>query len=236
MLRKRKAVSPLLAGTLYLTIAIVVIAILISTITPYVQSLRDKAAFESAKTMMHDLATSLQEIIAEGKGSTRVVPLVIRRGVLIIDNRSNLIEFRMKTDTPLVARSAMIREGNIIIAEGDDVSVVDNGNVITMRNSYLEVNITKAGTPDNWQQINMSRIIAGVKLLKENVTFNGTVRVLVDSVFENATGYIYAEMYGNNLPRGRVIAHLVVNDTEFELLITLPSYADYLELETREAS
>ncbi len=236
MLRKRKAVSPLIAGTLYMTIAIVVIAILISVITPYVQSLRDRAAFESAKTMMHDLATSLQEIIAEGKGSTRVVPLVIRRGVLIVDNRSNLIEFRMKTDTPLVARSAMIREGNIIIAEGDDVSVVDNGNVITMRNSYLEVNITKAGTPDNWQQINMSRIIAGVKLLKENVTFNGTVRILVNNVFENATGYIYAEMYGNNLPRGRVIAHLAVNGTEFELLITLPSYADYLELETREVS
>ncbi len=231
---KRKAVSPLLASTLYVAIAVFVIALVLTMATPFFQKLRDKAAFENAKQMMSNLNSALKEVVAEGRGSTRLVSVNVRRGVLIVDNESNTIEFRMKTEAPIVARSTMIREGDLIIAEGDDVDVIDNGNVITMRNSYLEVNISKVGTKTNWQEINLSQIIQGVYLVKENTFFDGTVRMRINDVYENGTGYVYAEMYGRGLPRGRAVAHLVVNGTELELVITLPSYADFLIVETKE--
>ena len=231
---KRKAVSPLLASTLYVAIAVFVIALVLTMATPFFQKLRDKAAFENAKQMMSNLNSALKEVVAEGRGSTRLVSVNVRRGVLIVDNESNTIEFRMKTEAPIVARSTMIREGDLIIAEGDDVDVIDNGNVITMRNSYLEVNISKVGTKTNWQEINLSQIIQGVYLVKENTFFDGTVRMRINDVYENGTGYVYAEMYGRGLPRGRAVAHLVVNGTELELVITLPRYADFLIVETKE--
>ena len=230
----RKGISPLLAGTLYIAIAMFVIALVLTMAMPFFQKLRDKAAFENAKQMMNNINSALREVVAEGRGSTRLVSVNVRRGVLIVDNESNTIEFRMRTEAPLVARSTMVREGDLIIAEGDDVDVVDNGDIITMRNSYLEVNISKIGNRTSWQEINFSQIIQGVYLIRENVSFAGSIRILINDVYENGTGYVYAEMYGEGLPRGRAIAHLLVNGTELELLITLPSYADFLVVETRE--
>jgi cellobiose-specific phosphotransferase system component IIB len=228
-----KGVSPLLTGVLYIAIVTVAVGVVVNVVTPTIKKMEDQAAFEQGKDIIASIDKVIAEVISEGKGSTRIVPIQIKKGMISIDNTSDKIEFTIDTEALLVSPNVKRKVGNLVFASNMDVDVIDNGNYITMRNSYLEVNITKNGTQTNWEYINMSNLIMGIRLIRENKNFNGNVLIKVDDVFEDGYGYVYAEEYGYKLPKGKVIAHLNTSEAEFDIVFTLNSYSDFLTIEGR---
>ncbi len=227
----RKGISPLLAGVMYVAIVVVSIVIIINVVTPYIQKMKDEAAFEQAKNIMTALDKAIREVAYEGKGSTRVLPLQIKKGKLIIDNETDSIKYELETKTLLVSPNTKRKIGNLVFTANNDVDVDDFGTYIRMRNRYLEINFTKVGNASYYQPINLSELITGVKLLEENVNFVGKVITKVDYTTENGTGYVRAEETGHDLPYGRVIVHLNTSEAEFDIYYTLNSFADYLIIE-----
>lgn len=225
-----KALSPLLSGVLYTGIIIVSIIIAISVLGPIIDQMKDRAAFEEAKSFMIQLDKAIQAVAKEGKYSTRIITLDFSRGKYIVDNDTNSIEYVLETEAKLVSPGTEKKVGNLIISSGRDVNVEDLGNVIRMSNSYLSVNFTKLGNETNFVPVNLSEIISGIKLVKENVVLSPKT-VIKFAEIEKGNGYVKAEETGERLPIGKVIAHVETSSISFDVIFTLRSYSDFISVE-----
>ncbi|HIQ49856.1 MAG TPA: hypothetical protein EYH56_01530 [Nanoarchaeota archaeon] len=225
-----KALSPLLSGVLYTGIAIVGIVLAMNILSPIIEQMKDKAAFEQAQSFLLQLDKVIQDVAKEGKYATRVITLDFSRGKYIIDNETNTIEYILETEAKLVSPGTMRKIGNVIITSGRDVKVEDLGNVIRMSNSYLVVNFTKLGNETNFVDINLSKIISEIKVIRENAVLSPEVVIKFNEI-ETGKGYIKAEQIGEKLPYGRVIAHISTKELEFDIVFTLKSYSDFIIIE-----
>ena len=226
-----KSLSPLLSGVLYTGIVIVSVILAMNILGPVVEKMKDRAAFEEARSFMASLDKTIQKVVKEGRYSTRVISLDFSRGKYIIDNKTNRIKYELETEAKLVSPGTMKKVGNLIIASGDDVKVEDLGNVIRMSNSYLQVNFTKIGNESSYAPVNLSQMITEIKLIKENITINPGI-ILKFSDVESGNGYVKAEM-GENLPVGKVIVHVKSGAMSFDVVYTLKSYADFITLSVK---
>ncbi len=227
-----KSLSPLLSGVLYTGIVIVSVILAMNILGPVVEKMKDRAAFEEARSFMASLDKTIQKVVKEGRYSTRVISLDFSRGKYIIDNKTNRIKYELETEAKLVSPGTMKKVGNLIIASGDDVKVEDLGNVIRMSNSYLQVNFTKIGNESSYAPVNLSQMITEIKLIKENITINPGI-ILKFSDVESGNGYVKAEEMGENLPVGKVIVHVKSGAMSFDVVYTLKSYADFITLSVK---
>jgi len=228
-MRKRKGITPLISAVIYIGIMTAIITMIVTLITPALQKMEDKAAFSQAKNIMTGLDSVIKEVASEGQGSMRVFPLQIKKGELIIDGKDNKITYLLETKALIVAPNTIRKIGDLEFGSNMDVDVIDNGNTITMKNSYLEINISKIGNQTNYSYINLSNVIQSIYLIKEHKLFNGSISFKVDNI-SSGYGYVYAEQYGYNLPKGVVIIHLNTTAEEFDLVITLDSYSDFIKV------
>lgn len=225
-----KSLSPLLSGVLYTGIVLVGIIISVNILGPVIEQMKDKAAFEQAKSFMTQLDKVIQDVAKEGKYSTRIITLDFSKGKYVIDNETNSIEYILETEAKLVSPGTMKKMGNVIITSGRDVKVEDLGNVIRVSNSYLTVNFTKLGNETNFVPVNLSKIISEIKVVRENTVLSPQVVIKFNEI-ETGEGYVKAEKTGEELPFGRVIAHIKTNELEFDIVFTLKSYSDFLIIE-----
>ncbi len=227
-----KSLSPLLSGILYTGIVIVAIIIVMNVIIPFTEKMKDKAAFESAKETMLTLDKAIQSVLKEGRYSSRVVPVEIKRGKLVIDNTTGKIWYELETEAEIISTGTKKEIGNLILASGADVSVKENNGIITMRNSYIEANFTKIGNESYFVPVNLSEIITGIRLIRENVTIHPQILIKIADI-ETGEGYVKPAETGDMLPSGTVIAHVVSGSLKFDLYFTLRSYADFLTVEAK---
>ena len=80
LMGKRKAISPLLAGVLYVVIALATITIVLQVAFPVIASLQDAAAVGQAEKAMRILDQTISLVAREGVGSTRITTLELRKG------------------------------------------------------------------------------------------------------------------------------------------------------------
>ncbi len=225
-----KSLSPILSGVLYTGIILIAIIIAMSVLGPVIDQMKDRAAFEEAKSFMLQLDKAIQAVAKEGKYSTRILTLDFSRGKYLIDNETNRIKYVLETEAKLVSPGTEKKIGNLVITSGDDVKVEDLGNVIRMSNSYLVVNFTKLGNESSFVSVNLSKIIGEIKLIKENTVISPTIVIKFGEI-ESGNGYVKTEEVGESLPIGKVIAHVETSTIKFDVIFTLRSYSDFITVE-----
>ena len=230
----RKGISPLLAGAMYVAIALTAITIIVQVGNPLVKDIQDSIAIDNAKDMLATLDRTIREVSAEGRGSTRVVPIEFKRGRLIIDDDTNQIFYKIDTKVEVVSPGTRREIGNLFITANTDVSVSSNSTHFIMENDHIRAALQKIGSEADYQPINLSEIIDSVRFNigeREETDFQGSVDILIDN---NATrsagnGYTKAVAEGSGLAEGIVIAHVNNTDLEYDVRISLRS-GDFLEI------
>ena len=227
-----KGLSPFLSAVLYMGVVISTIVLVVNVLVPVIEKMKDKAAFEQAIVTMSMIDKAVQQVLEEGKFSSRVLTIRVDRGKYVVDNSSNRIEYVLETKANLVSSGVKKRVGNLIITSGMDVEVYVVNDTIVMRNSYLEVNLTKLGNLSYFVPVNLSKILTNVTVIRENVSFSPNMTIKVSGI-ETGNGYVIPEETGSELSKGVVIAHLETNAIMFDVYFTLNSYADFIAVDVR---
>jgi hypothetical protein len=228
--KPKKAISPLLAGALYVGIVSIALLIVVQTGSPAITKMQDISAVDQAKDSFANLDSIIQSVASEGKGSTRVVPIQIKKGDVTIDSVNNEIEYGLDTDAEMISPRTRRVVGNLIFGANTNVNVADNGTDIVVENEHLIVAFNKTGNSTGFAPVNVSAALKSIFLKDTNTTFGGVVRVRIDNLESNeiGNGYVYAEDTGARLARGRVIVHVNNTFADYDVYFTLESGRDHL--------
>lgn len=229
LLGKRKGVSPLLAAALYVGIISVAIIIVMQSGAPAITKMQDIAAVDQAKDSLANFDRIVEEVASEGKGSTRVVPVQIKKGELLVDSSNDKIEYSLDTKAEVISPRTRRTIGNLIFGANTNAKVTDNGTDIVVENEHIKATFNKTGNSTSFAPVNISTAIKSIYVKDTNTTFNGVIRVRVDNnaSLESGNGYVYAEKNGTGLARGRVIVHVNNSGADYDVYFTLESGRDH---------
>lgn len=234
--KNRKGIEPLLAGALYIGIAIAAVTAVISIGMPAIEKMTDVAAIDQAKDALTNMDRIIRQVAAEGFGSTRIVPLEIRKGDVVVNPAQDIMYYELETLAEVISPRTKSIIGNLIFSSNALVTVSENSTAITIENEHLDLIINKFNSNStSWQIINASRLVQSAYLIDEDKYLPGAVNILVDNDpnMESGPGYVYAEETGTNLPRGRAIAHINVTRADYDVWLTLESGADFFAVEVK---
>ena len=231
--RKRKGIAPLLAGALYVGIVSVAVLIVVQAGAPALTKMQDVAAVDQAKDSLTNFDKIIQDVATEGKGSTRVVPIQLKKGDLTIDSSTDTIEYTLDTKAEIISPRTKRVVGNMIFKSNANAMVTDNGTDLIIENEHLIAVFNKTGNSTGFAQMNISSSIRSVYLKDTSTTFNGAIRIRIDGIASNeiGNGYVYAEKVGRDLARGRIIAHMNNSAADYDVYFTLESGRDHIFIE-----
>jgi len=227
---KRKGLSPLLAGALYVGIVSIAILIVIQTGSPAITKMQDISAVDQAKDSFATFDKVINDVASEGRGSTRLIPVQIKKGDITIDSSNERIEYGLDTNAEMISPRTRRSVGNLIFGANTNVAVTDNGTDIVVENEYLIAIFNKTGSSADFVPVNVSTAVKSIYFKNTNMTFDGVIRVRIDNVDSNeiGNGYIYAEETGTKLARGRVIVHVNNTLANYDVYFSLESGRDHL--------
>ncbi|MCK5474486.1 MAG: hypothetical protein KAI53_03705 [Candidatus Aenigmarchaeota archaeon] len=234
-MRKRKAISPILSGVLFIAIVNVAVIIVTQTGMPAIEKMQDAAAIEQAKNTLTTLDKVIREVAAEGKSSTRVVPIQLKKGALYVDNESDKIYYLIETEAEVISPRTKVNIGNLYFASNANVVVEDNGTHFIMENEHERIAFHKLGNISSFVSINASTVMDSMYLKDTGTYLPATLSVIVDNdpLQEAGNGYTIAETTGTGLMRGRIIAHVNQSVSDYDIYFTLEGGADFMQVEVR---
>ncbi len=234
-MRKRKAISPILSGVLFIAIVNIAVIIVTQTGMPAIEKMQDAAAIDQAKDTLTTLDKVIREVAAEGKSSTRVVPIQLKKGTLTVDNESDKIYYLIETAAEVISPRTKVNIGNLYFASNANVIVEDNGTHFIMENEHEKIAFHKLGNTSSFVSINASTVMDYMYLKDTGTYLPATLSVIVDNdpLQEAGNGYTMAETLGTGLMRGRIIAHVNQSVSDYDIYFTLEGGADFMQVEVR---
>ena len=230
---RRKGISPLLSGVMYLAIVTVSLGVVMQIGMPAIEKMEDNSAIEQAKNTLIAIDKVIMEIAEQGKGSTRVLPIQIKKGKLYIDNESDRIYYVIETESEIISPRTKTQIGNLYISSNANVDVTDNTTHFIMENEHEKIVFEKLGNITSFVSINASQLMKSM-YLKDTGTYldaNLTIRVDDDPNKESGNGYTIAEKTGTGLMRGRIIAHINQSESDYDIYFTLEGGEDFMQIE-----
>ncbi len=238
----RKGVSEIATAALYVGITISAISIALSAGLPALENMRDAAAIRKAQTFMQDLDANVQEIVAEGEGSTRTVEVSFDRGEVYFDNETESLIYELDTGSQVISPQSSSRSGNVVLSSNAGVTVentsVGGVDCYMMRNQHIEVCIKEIGGPENYQPINTTSVVEAYNFTDPDPDreFGGTMRIKLNGLDTTSwgQGYTEPEAYGDYLGTGRVKA-TVSSDFgyTYDVIFALPTGSDFLRIDVK---
>ncbi len=234
-MRKRKAISPILSGVLFIAIVNIAVIIVTQTGMPAIEKMQDAAAIDQAKDTLTTLDKVIREVAAEGKSSTRVVPIQLKKGTLTVDNESDKIYYMIETEAEVISPRTKVNIGNLYFASNANVIVKDNGTHFIMENEHEKIAFHKLGNTTSFVSINASTVMDYMYLKDTGTYLPASLSVIVDNdpLQEAGNGYTRAETIGTGLMRGRIIAHVNQSVSDYDIYFTLEGGADFMQVEVR---
>lgn len=110
-----------ISAILYMALGIVAIALILSAGLPLIQNMRDRNTISQTKDIFANLDKSIRTVVDQGPGAIQIVPLTISSGELYVDadpflqNRQDVVLWRLKTNIQVVEENYKKREGNLMI-------------------------------------------------------------------------------------------------------------------------
>lgn len=225
------------SAILYILIITLVIVLILKTAVPIIEKMKDRSSFNKAKESMLTIDKTISEVANEGEGSQRIVPVDVKDGKIIINN--NEISWEIETKTEVLDERSSVDFGNLKISSNANVKALETENSYIMQTTIdgdiFNVSVKKIGLESNYSAINTTSIIESVYY--DGQLLDGEFNFLVNGDEDSSEGNGYTKMIpaGNNtgLGRAKVLAHVNNSDYEYDLELTLESYADFLTVELK---
>lgn len=229
MFTSRKAISPLLAGALYVGIVSVAILLVVQIGSPAITKMQDVAAVDQAKDALASLDKVLEEVASEGRGSTRVVPVQIKKGNIHVESANDKIYYTLDTKAEIISPRTKREIGSLFFSSNANVDVTDNGTDIIMENEHWIADFNKTGSSSGFAPLNTSFAIKHIYLKDAGNSLNARIFIRVDGspASEAGNGYVYAQKTGRGLAKGTVIVHVNSTAADYNIYYTLESGRDH---------
>ncbi len=233
-----KAVSVLISAAILTAIIVSAIAIVISIGLPAIDRSQEALLLSEAKNVLTTMDDAIRNVLIEGRGSSRVVPVAVSGGEYFVRSDAEDIFFRMTKRSSIAERGIYKKEGNFFISTGADVKAYDNGTTYVMENPRILVSINKTGSSTSYSEMNTSNLISKIRikdLAIEMTPVNSTVYINNATGTYLGVGYTQLLSYGSNLRDATVKAYIESPD-RYEIHYTLRSNADFLLVEVKDAN
>ena len=225
------------SAILYVLIISVAIVLIIQIGVPIIDKMKDRTSFSKAKETMLAIDKTISEVANEGEGSQRVLPVEVKDGKITID--PNGISWELNTKTEVLDERSSLQFGNLVISSNANVKTSETNDSYIMQTSIdgdiFNVSIRKIGSESDFSNISTDSLITAVYYAGEKL--EGAFNFSVNGVQASKTGTGYTKMApsGNNtgIGRAKVIAHINSTAYEYDLELTLESFADFLTVELK---
>ncbi len=226
-----------ISAILYILIISLAIVLVINVGAPIIDKMKDSQSLSKSKETMLTIDKTINEVANEGEGSQRILPITIKDGRIVIAN--NEISWELNTKTQVLDERSDIQFGNMKVSSNANVETTDTDTDYVMQTSIngdiFNVSIKKIGSESSFSDINTTNLIDSVYYKGEKL--GGSFNFLVNGDATSATGNGYTKIdpEGNNtgVGRAKVTAHINSTSYEYDLEITLESFADFLSVELK---
>ncbi len=226
------------SAIIYTMVAVLALVLILNTGIPLLTELKDRSVFEKVKEVMLDLDKRITEVANQGEGSQATVSFEIRDGEMKF--RNDQIIWELETKSEIVSPRTSSRIGNLVISSNANVRSYELNDYYVMeteiKNDTFKVVGNKLGSKENLVYFNTSQIIENVSFNGENM--EGVFTFNLNGNISSARGLGYVEMvpHGNrsNLGKAKIIAHMFTNFSDYDLVFTLNSYADFLQVQVKD--
>lgn len=233
-----------ISAVLYVLIVVVVIVIVMEALTPVIENMKDKAIYARVRDTFMSLNQYIRDVGSEGKGSQRTLPVEIQKGTLKIAD--NQIEWSLDTESSILEPRTQVELGNLIVVANGDVDAYEtNETTFVLRNSNVLFEFYKFGSLLNFTNTtNSSGVIVnyiGSSIIKRTAFLKGATQFNItpayaffvppDTANTIISGYTYLPRTGANLGKANVLAHINTTNYEYDIVFTLESQADYLQVD-----
>lgn len=228
-----------ISALLYILIVTVIMVLVLEVSIPLIEKMEDKGVFTRSKNTFLVLNQHIQDVSDEGAGSQRVLPIEIEKGKFQVKNGA--LQWNFRTEAEILESGHEIELGDMYISSNSDVEAEETSDTYILRNSYLEVNLTKCETISSCL-FDQSNIVKTMTFTDPSAgtsySTTGTFTVDFGSGNWNATGYSSIEDLGTSLGSASVVYY--INNTNNSLSesytiieFTLESNSDFLHAKIR---
>lgn len=243
-----KGISEIATAALYIGVSIAAISSALTIGVPALENMQDASAIRSAQDFMQRFDAAVDEVVAEGRGSTRQLEFSIDRGRLFYSNESNALVYELQTDAGVISPQSSREVGNVILSSNAEVDVQNatssNGEIpgytgpdcILMENEHIRACIKQVGSPGNLQELNTSELLTHYEFKDESKELDGNLSVKIDGAFNSSwgDGYTKTNRYGEFIGTGRVIAHVEADYRyTYDVVFQLPTGSDFLRIDVQ---
>lgn len=227
----------LISTALVALLILVTTVLVISVITPTIESAKSSQKLNDAKQTIASIDRVISDLIAESQGSRREIRVNVGDNTLEINSIENSL--KIKVDQPRsLEENTRVQEGNIIISGGRFAkayeSDIDNdGDLdLVLENDAVLFAINKSSS-----FINTTNFVTSMKNKNLDVNIVPKSGIYLNNL-ENSTygtGTVELTEKGDFLPSAAIRA--VVNSISginYEALFTLTGGMDFVELEVRQ--
>lgn len=233
-----------ISAVLYVLVIVVVIVIVIEALTPVIENLKDKSIYNRIRDSFITLNEYVRDVSSEGKGSQRTIPIEVQKGVFSVEE--NEIKWTFETDSQILEPRTQVELGNLLVVSNGDVDAYEtNRSTFVLKNSNVLFEFYKYGSPLNYMNYtNVSGTIVdftGGNFLKTTSYIRGATQINVtpsfafyvppDTSASRINGYTALLRKGSGLGKAKLISHVITANYEYDLVFTLESQSDYLEVE-----
>lgn len=225
-MKNKKRGQVWVSAVLYFLIAAITVIIVLNAGIPIIEGMKDKSTYTKTKDLMENIDSQIESVASEGIGSQKIVPIELIDGELkIVDNT---LSWKFQTDQKIIEPRTKIQQGNLIISANADVTSQEIGRYYYLKNSLIEVNISKFCNETRWCPIDTKKLLNWIKHDNDTLTGNFSFMVNRDENTTFGTGYTKISEIGKNLGKASVITHVNSSNVEYDLVLTLESYADFI--------
>jgi hypothetical protein len=235
--KKNKKAEVWVSVIIYTLVAILALALLLSTGLPILNEMRERTVFSKTKDIMLELDRHLTDLSNQGEGSQSTVSFEIREGKIFFDE--DQITWEIEAKSPIISPRTTSTLGNLIISANANIKTYESNTGYLLETKVKDipfrVNITKIGDKNNWEPINTSKLINYIEYdtNKMDGAFNFNINEVEESTIGNGYTIIIPQGNHSNLGRAKVVAHINSSFAEYDLEFTLESYADFLTVKLK---
>lgn len=192
---------------------------------------------------MEDVDRAVEEVAAEGEGSTRTLQISMDRGRFFYDNSSNSLVYELETDAGIISPQSSRKIGDITISSNANVEVrnatVSGTDCYMMENEHVKACIRRIPETDPLQDINTSNLLVLYEFKDQDNQLDANMTVELNGIANTSYGKGYTEPaeFGSFIGTGQVRAK--VNSQfgySYDVVISLPTGSDFLKVDVTNFS
>lgn len=238
----RKGMSEIATMALYIGISVTAVSTALTVGLPALENQQEAASIRNAQNFMQQLDSNVEAVVSEGEGSSRTIRVNFDRGSLQYDNSSDSLVYKLESGSGVISPQTSKRTGNVILSSNANVEVretnVDGTDCFMMENDYLKACIKKVGNQTNIVDIDTSELLVLYESKSDelgNKKLNGTLTVKVNDnpATARGNGYTYAAETGSFIGTGRVIATVYTDTYTYDVIFSLPTGSDFMNVDVQ---